>query len=631
MKKISIIMIVLLLFNLQFLTVNAEENVAPVINAPILKLKANSKGEVVVDKTKSIDGNVYILSEVEPEEEFSVMRSTATTFTTLDYRSGFFDNPTTNYTSIGNTALMIDNNLNTSLDGYGMGGSILFDTPITVNSLFAQGFQIDIQFYYQGQLVYSQKPNNTYTTFAPLKIDRIHFVYTDWYSRFLSEIEVFEYDPIEYQSVGNLVVDDITEKEAQVNFNNPKSKFFARNEIYVNGKQVVDYGGGETTHRLKNLTQETKYEVIVRSYYSDGAHIDAITTFTTTKDITPPEEVTNLNVVQTKKSVNISYIKPADLDFSHVKIYRNNKLIADNVSSSTYTDDNETIGDHTYKVVTVDNAGNESKGAMYVFYVSGLEVRNLTADAKEFSKVELSWENPSLNEFEMVTIYRKKENSGIIAKARSLFSVGDGFNPIFETNGTVFRDLSVTANTSYQYKLTTTIDGEETEGVTTRVTTPEVKVVKPEIEQSGDDYLLRWQSPTNGQVKITIDGKEFAVVNAAEQQKIIPNEKLVKDIFGGVRTDLIKIVAIAPDGQESPIISPTAGTGGTGGTGGTDGGTSGIIGDIKKEKVFDAVEVLKIAVGLLGVVGLFVLLGLAFKAAPKLITLIRTSFSIKRG
>ncbi|WLR54370.1 fibronectin type III domain-containing protein [Mesobacillus subterraneus] len=83
----------------------------------------------------------------------------------------------------------------------------------------------------------------------------------------------------------------------------------------------------------------------------------------TEEDKQPPDEVTNAQASEIGNSgkVEFYWVTPANQDFSHIRIYRDNELIADNLKTNMYTEQ-VTDKNHIYKVTTVDTSGNESPG-----------------------------------------------------------------------------------------------------------------------------------------------------------------------------------------------------------------------------------------------------------------------------
>lgn len=81
------------------------------------------------------------------------------------------------------------------------------------------------------------------------------------------------------------------------------------------------------------------------------------------QDTQSPGEVINPSGSETGNSgkVELSWTPPSDLDFSHVRIFRDDNLIADNVNTNNYSDQ-VSEKNHSYKITTVDTSGNESPG-----------------------------------------------------------------------------------------------------------------------------------------------------------------------------------------------------------------------------------------------------------------------------
>ncbi|WP_226086872.1 fibronectin type III domain-containing protein [Mesobacillus sp. S13] len=81
------------------------------------------------------------------------------------------------------------------------------------------------------------------------------------------------------------------------------------------------------------------------------------------QDTQSPGEVIGPSGSETGNSGNVelSWTPPSDSDFSHVRIYRDEELVADNVKSNNYSDQ-VSEKNHSYKITTVDTSGNESPG-----------------------------------------------------------------------------------------------------------------------------------------------------------------------------------------------------------------------------------------------------------------------------
>lgn len=105
-------------------------------------------------------------------------------------------------------------------------------------------------------------------------------------------------------------------------------------------------------------------------------------------------EVTNLRETHTSTSINLLWSLPTDTNFSHVRIYRNDILVADNIVTSSFNNTNLTPSSgYSFRVVTVDKTGVESTGIS--FYAS------TTYQAKNYSAGlldnEITYDNGGLN------------------------------------------------------------------------------------------------------------------------------------------------------------------------------------------------------------------------------------------
>lgn len=176
------------------------------------------------------------------------------------------------------------------------------------------------------------------------------------------------------------------------------------------------------------------------------------------------------------------------------------------------------------------------------------EIIDLTVTAKP-ERVNLSWELPESDELKHVNIYREilKETS-LLDKISGTRVAYAAETKIFETNGTYFNDLTVKPDTTYEYTLTTTsTEGAESEGVTTEVATPKLEIVGGGYKKdpATGDFIYYWDKPTEGQVKVLIDGTEYITVDAAEQQVTIPAADMK---YSALRDPLISVIPIGTNG-----------------------------------------------------------------------------------
>lgn len=428
----------------------------------------------------------------------------------------------------------------------------------------------------------------------------------------LYEMEFYTEESITYESVKEVTA--LSElNQIEINYKNSDSIYLDGNVIKING--VVDYEGTKkNSHIFSDLEEGTMYKIEIGSVYFDGVTVWTeveVRTKTTKPD--KPKDVTDFDVKFINDQIELTFKKPLDADY--LLIYKNGQLIENKYLMNSYIDKDYELGkNYTYKIVAV-NDGGKSSGVSKTIEIPTKEITNLRAKTTD-KDVELFWDLPIYNDFELVSIYRK-EDSGMLPKFKALFSSDNDYDHIFMTNGTYFKDMTVAPDKGYEYKLTTlSKSGEETSGEIIKTKTKQVMItgsdllpVTPDSEKS--DYKLTWEKPTTGQIKILIDNKEYKTIDAAALSYTIPAADVV---LNGLGVPSIKIVPVeVGTGREvGPVIIP---------------GETGFEVDIP----FDADNLLTAAITLLSFVGAFLLLGLAFRVVPKLIRIIRQAFDDGRS
>lgn|GEM_PF-2448811 len=430
------------------------------------------------------------------------------------------------------------------------------------------------------------------TSFAEIEFDRI---------------EVF--NPVEKIKTGFLKKSN--HLDVELRWTNPIHIYLT--DIEVNGESV----GKINEYTLTNLEYDKEYQIEITTVYgAKNIRINTVFHLKTPKDYIAPGKVENLTAVQKGKGVLLSYEFPKDKDFSHVSIVRDGMVISGRLKDTSYLDNTVTPNKkYTYLLYAYDLSGNRSNPTQITVTVYSDEVMNLKANATA-EKVTLSWDNTLDIEFEKAVIYRK-EKTGIMARTFSFFSSDDGYTPIFTTNGTNFEDLTVMSDTSYTYKVTSMIAGDESDGVTIDVKTPKVSVgggaitPDPNNPDNPTSYTVSWTSPTKGKLKVLIGGIEYKVVNAADLKIVIPAADMKFDKFDNYD---VRLVPVDENGTEIGV--PTNPGGGSTSWGGINLGGLGL----------DPKSLLTVVAALLGLVGLIILLAMSFRLTPKLIDLIKNSF-----
>lgn len=319
---------------------------------------------------------------------------------------------------------------------------------------------------------------------------------------------------------------------------------------------------------LPYIVNNVVYVVIANYSTTQDVSVSEFDVFEAVDHNSPNEVNLQTNVMDT--TISLTFTPPTDADFAGTKIYLNGVLKATLDKTKTSYSFTDLTPNTTYsiKVTTFDESGNESDGVTTTVKTKIPIVNNVTdlqADAK-YDRVKLSWTPPESEFFHHVKIYRKKIEKQSFwdqlfgSTAVSAATTSDGYTPMFETNGTDWTDLTVTLDTTYSYKVTSVnIEGDESQGVTVETTTPSEPVpvlagVATTQNENGD-YVVTWTSPAKGTVKLLIEGREYAQVDAATKQIVVRKEDMKTDFFGAYAATLIPIGEYGTKGQAVSVPS----------------------------------------------------------------------------
>ncbi len=551
----------------------------------------------------------------------------------FSYADGWFDNNKGQYTVSPTTAsTILDNNLNT---GYVLKSRESNPVEITLNdavevealTFYVNGesdnaSSIRFIFYNKGVQVFEKRFTevSSYVTLEPsVKFDKIRISNpagtTSYDYSFLREIEFFDKDS--YPVVANIKVNE-GYNDATVSYDLPDgalSASFYLNEVYVGSESTGKY-------TLKNLKSNTEYTLGITTVYKDGIS-RMITTPFKTKAIPdlPSEFVTVESVTDTTANIFIGISKLPILP-KKIVIYDKDNKVVDEYIVMTNVDMRPTIRNmeagtkYTYRIEAVYQDEVKKSIDLEIQTVeANREVKELTATATS-KDINLTWKMPDYKGLDVARIYRQKEDVGMFKR---LFMASSNYEPIFETNGTTFKDLTVKADTEYTYKVTTVdTKGNETDGKTVKVRTKKMTVSGGGAEKDENgDYVITWTSPTTGKIKVLVGGKEYAIVSASDKKIVIPKDKMAFDILGNPD---VQLVPIDEDGNEGLPSKPGAGEGT-----GNGGGIGDIVGGSDLADLLSPSNLLKAGMGLVALVGAILLLRMAFVLAPKLIRLIRNA------
>lgn len=436
----------------------------------------------------------------------------------------------------------------------------------------------------------------------------------------------FTTPPIDTEDIFSIT--DITAKKANLNIDRSKilsQGQYSKIRLYDSSSSLIgEINNDVTAYKIDNLLPNQNYTFFVDIVFDR---------LNTSKKVPLKFDTQSFKIDDIFKIVNIT-TKEATLNIDRSKIlsqmpYEKIRILnsegnlireLDNTVRSYKISGLSPEKEYTY-VVEIVGTTTEKTELTFKTVAANKDVENLKA-IPEATQVFLSWKMPEYDELQFARIYRKKENSGIVAKMKSLFVSDDGYSPLFETNGTNFRDLTVAADTEYTYKVTTVDTNDaETSGVTIKTKTPKMSVSggNTEVDENGD-YIITWDSPTTGKIKVLIARKEYAIVSAADKKIIIPKEEMKFDLLGNPD---VQLIPIDEEGNEGLPSKPGGGGNNSGGIGDIIGG--GDAAEITPENTLD------IAIGLFLLVGGFLLLGMSFWLVPKIIRLIRQAFDDKNG
>jgi hypothetical protein len=240
-----------------------------------------------------------------------------------------------------------------------------------------------------------------------------------------------------------------------------------------------------------------------------------------TGDTTPPGEVTALVETHTDTSVELAWVNPLDLDFSHVNVYRDGTLVGTS-TALLYSDTGlAPITTYQYTVRTVDLSGNESQGVGLTVttdadLIPPAEITGVT-EAHTDTTVNFTWTNPTDSDFSHINVYR------------------DGVWVGKSSTG-VYSDPGLTAATLYAYRFAAVdLSGNESLGVTLSVTTTKF------VNDNSTDftYTANWTTINNASAKggsyheTNISGEKvaFAAAITAHNLYIIYNKGSDRGIF----------------------------------------------------------------------------------------------------
>jgi Fibronectin type III domain len=206
---------------------------------------------------------------------------------------------------------------------------------------------------------------------------------------------------------------------------------------------------------------------------------------------------------------------------------------------------------------------------------------------EQYDSVTIEWQNPNIPQFVEVEIYVDQNLITTLQKTKREYTITNLFP---ET------DYTIEIYAVYQ-------DGKKSVPTTVLIQTkkePPPEFSNAKIQYTSGGYTITWDSPTSGQVKVYIEGKEYATVDASLKQFFIPQSDMKYNYMGDPDVSIVPISKYGTVGTKHKFI----------------------FFHLNVSFPFTANDLLKTAVSLLGVFAPILLLVMAFQIFPKLKNLI---------
>lgn len=176
----------------------------------------------------------------------------------------------------------------------------------------------------------------------------------------ISEVNLYEYESVPPSDITDLK-ENVTHNSVEFTYKHPTSNF-SHVRVYRDGDVLAsEVKEGKFTD--KTLTSETEHTYKFVSVSPDGLESKGIEKKIKTAKEPLPDEIKDLQEDEiTHTYVKFSYKFPKN-NFDHVKIYRDDKVIADNVKVEEFIDKGlKGSTEYKYKFVSVSSTGLESNG-----------------------------------------------------------------------------------------------------------------------------------------------------------------------------------------------------------------------------------------------------------------------------
>ncbi|WP_214796711.1 MULTISPECIES: hypothetical protein [unclassified Exiguobacterium] len=288
--------------------------------------------------------------------------------------------------------------------------------------------------------------------------------------------------------------------------------------------------------------------IAIHSNASDDTNLFEFDVFSQGVDVTPPSLVGSLSAVGTDGMIELNWTNPPQVDFSHVKILRDDVLLVDNLSDNYYFDTdvvNETS--YQYAVISVDTKGNQSAPRTIQATPSNTdsvppsEVTSISQDVT-LDTITFDFVKPLDDDFERTILYK------------------DGVE-YDSTTGTTITVTGLSEATTYSFKFTTVdMTGNESTGVIRSVTTlSSVDDVAPSAP-TGLTHIVGNGSITldwNNNQETDLDGYFVYVDGQKVNATPIKSSYYTINALTNSQDYQVAVSAVDTSGNESPISTLT--------------------------------------------------------------------------
>jgi chitodextrinase len=185
-----------------------------------------------------------------------------------------------------------------------------------------------------------------------------------------------------------------------------------RDYIIFNGEELVDYSI-KNSFKIYGLNPSTEYKFTVKSRDLSGNISNGVIVVGTTlnePDITPPNEVTNVDYISSENSIKLSWTSSDSSDIAGYQILQgstvlditsNNEFVINNLLHST---------EYRFTIKSFDLSNNYSEGVMITASTTikdvtpPLDVTNLTG-VETYNSISLTWERSISEDVREYEIY----------------------------------------------------------------------------------------------------------------------------------------------------------------------------------------------------------------------------------